>query len=59
MEMAVNAAEKEGLNGVVSGQEHDEEEDESKGRENGAVHAGEVMMVKEMEEESREDNTSL
>lgn len=61
MEMAETAAEKEGLNGGVGGKEYLEEE-EPKGKENGevaVVNGGEVMMVKEIEEEGSEENTAF
>ncbi|XP_037611912.1 monocarboxylate transporter 4 [Sebastes umbrosus] len=62
MEMAVTAAEKEGLNCEVEGEEDHEGEEEPKEKENGevgALKAGEeVMMVKEKGEKGGE-NTSL
>lgn len=63
MEMAVTTAEMEGLNRGAEDVEDEEHKEEPKGKENGlvsAVKAGEeVMMVKEMREDSGEENTSL
>lgn len=59
MEMADTDAEKEGLNCKVEGEEDDEGQE---GKENGkvaGVKAGEMMVMKEMGDESREENTSL
>ncbi|XP_070845978.1 monocarboxylate transporter 4 [Chaetodon trifascialis] len=59
MEMADADAEKEGLNCKVEGEEDDEGQE---GKENGkvaGVKAGEMMVVKEMGDEGREENTSL
>lgn len=59
MEMAETAAEKEGLNCWVEGEEDDEGKE---GKENGKVSivkVGEEMVVKEMGDEGREENTSL
>lgn len=57
MEMAVTAAEKEGLNCRVEGEEVDEGEEEPKGKENGkasALKTGQEIMVGE---EGGEENT--
>lgn len=60
MEMAVTAAEMEGLNHSVEGVGDDECKEQPKGKENGIVKVKEeVMMVKEMGEEGGEENTVL
>lgn len=54
--MTASAAEKEGLSHGVDSKEDDEDRDGQNGQENGkvdAVKAGEVMMLKEMEEEGK------
>lgn len=59
MEMTDTDAEREGLNCKVEGEEDDEGQE---GKENGkvaGVKVGEMMVVKEMGDEGREENTSL
>ncbi|XP_073345470.1 monocarboxylate transporter 4 [Pagrus major] len=62
MEMAVTASEMEGLNYGDEGQEVDKGEKKPRGKENGIVDAvkpGEVMMIKEMGKEGRDENKML